>query len=106
MALQDAWKKARPALLEPVMAVEVVTPEEYMGDVMGDISSRRGRVQSMEARAGAQVITAKVPLAAMFGYATDLRSLSQGRANYSMQFDAYEQAPKSVAEEVIEKAAG
>ena len=106
MALQDAWKKARPALLEPVMAVEVVTPEEYMGDVMGDISSRRGRVQSMEARAGAQVISAKVPLAAMFGYATDLRSLTQGRANYTMQFDNYEQAPKNIADEVIEKAAG
>ena len=106
MALQDAWKKARPALLEPVMAVEVVTPEEYMGDVMGDISSRRGRVQSMEARAGAQVIAAKVPLSAMFGYATDLRSLSQGRANYTMQFDAYEQAPKAIADEIIEKAAG
>ncbi|MDA8016288.1 MAG: elongation factor G [Thermoanaerobaculia bacterium] len=106
LALQDAWKKARPALLEPVMAVEVVTPEEYMGDVMGDINSRRGRVQSMEARAGAQVISAKVPLAAMFGYATDLRSLTQGRANYTMQFDLYEQAPKNIADEVIEKAAG
>ena len=105
-ALQDAWKKARPALLEPVMAVEVVTPEDYMGDVMGDINARRGRVQSMEARAGAQVITAKVPLAAMFGYATDLRSMTQGRANYTMQFDAYEQAPKNIADEVIEKAAG
>ncbi|MEL7059990.1 MAG: elongation factor G [Acidobacteriota bacterium] len=106
MALQDAWKYAKPALLEPVMAVEVVTPEEYMGDVMGDINSRRGRVQSMEARAGAQVINARVPLSQMFGYATQVRSLTQGRANYSMQFDAYEQAPRDVADDVIAKAAG
>ncbi len=106
MALQDAWKKARPALLEPVMAVEVVTPEEYMGDVMGDLNSRRGRVQSMEARSGAQVINAKVPLSEMFGYATDVRSLTQGRANYTMQFDNYEQAPRNVSDEVIAKVAG
>ncbi|MEM8962400.1 MAG: elongation factor G [Acidobacteriota bacterium] len=106
MALQDAWKKAKPVLLEPVMAVEVVTPEEYMGDVIGDLNSRRGRVQQMEQRAGAQVITAKVPLSEMFGYATDLRSVTQGRANYSMQFDAYEPAPQAVSEEVIAKAAG
>ena len=106
MALQDAWKKAKPALLEPVMAVEVVTPEEYMGDVMGDLNSRRGRVQSMEARAGAQVINAKVPLSEMFGYATDVRSLTQGRANYTMQFDNYEQAPRNVSDEVIAKVAG
>jgi len=106
MAFQDACKRARPVLMEPIMAVEVVTPEEYMGEVIGDITSRRGRVQHMEARGNAQVITCKVPLAEMFGYATDLRSSSQGRANYSMQFASYEQAPKSVSEEVVAKAAG
>jgi len=106
MAYQDACKRARPILMEPIMAVEVVTPEEYMGEIIGDITSRRGRVQSMEARGNAQVIACKVPLSEMFGYATDLRSLSQGRANYTMQFAAYEQAPKSVSEEVVAKAAG
>ncbi len=106
MAFQDACKKARPVLLEPVMAVEVVTPEEYMGDVIGDLTSRRGRVQSMEARGNAQVISCKVPLSEMFGYSTDLRSRTQGRATYSMQFDSYEQAPKSVSEEIVAKAAG
>jgi len=106
MAFQDACKRARPVLMEPVMAVEVVTPEEYMGTVIGDITSRRGRIQSMEARGNAQVIACKVPLSEMFGYATDLRSASQGRANYSMQFSAYEQAPKSVSEEIVAKAAG
>ncbi|HXO20388.1 MAG TPA: elongation factor G [Thermoanaerobaculia bacterium] len=106
MAFQDACKRARPVLMEPIMAVEVVTPEEYMGEVIGDITSRRGRVQHMEARGNAQVITCKVPLSEMFGYATDLRSSSQGRANYSMQFASYEQAPKSVSEEVVAKAAG
>jgi elongation factor G len=106
MAFQDACKRARPVLMEPVMEVEVTTPEEYMGDVIGDITSRRGRIQSMEARGNAQVITCKVPLSEMFGYATELRSLSQGRANYSMQFSAYEQAPKSVETEVVAKAAG
>jgi len=106
MAFQDAMKKARPVLMEPVMDVEVVTPEDYMGEVIGDVTSRRGRVQQMEARGNSQVIKARVPLSEMFGYATDLRSLSQGRANYSMQFAAYEQAPKSVSEEVVAKAAG
>jgi elongation factor G len=106
MAFQDACKRARPVLMEPVMSVEVVTPEEYMGSVMGDITKRRGRIQHMEARGNAQVIACKVPLSEMFGYATDLRSASQGRANYSMQFSAYEQAPKSVSEEVVAKAAG
>jgi elongation factor G len=106
MALQDAMRRAEPALLEPVMAVEVVTPEEYMGDVIGDITSRRGRVQQMEARGNAQVVTCRVPLAEMFGYATDLRSQTQGRANYTMQFASYEQAPKNVSEEIIAKAAG
>jgi elongation factor G len=106
MALQDALKRGNPALLEPVMAVEVVTPEDYMGDVIGDITSRRGRVQQMEARGNAQVITCRVPLAEMFGYATDLRSQTQGRANYTMQFADYEQAPKGISEEIIAKAAG
>jgi elongation factor G len=106
MAFQDACKRARPVLMEPIMAVEVVTPEEYMGEVIGDITSRRGRVQSMEARGNAQVIACRVPLSEMFGYATDLRSLSQGRANYTMQFASYEQAPKNVSEEVVAKAAG
>lgn len=106
MAFQDATKKAKPVLLEPVMAVEVVTPEEYMGEIIGDLTSRRGRVQHMEPRGHVQVISCKVPLSEMFGYATDVRSLSQGRASYTMQFSAYEQAPKSVAEEVVAKAAG
>jgi elongation factor G len=106
MAFQDACKRARPVLMEPIMAVEISTPEEYMGDVIGDITSRRGRVQSMEARGSTQVITCKVPLSEMFGYATDLRSMSQGRASYSMQFSAYEQAPKNVEAEVVAKAAG
>ncbi|HEX6903453.1 MAG TPA: elongation factor G [Thermoanaerobaculia bacterium] len=106
MAFQDACKRARPVLMEPIMAVEVVTPEEYMGEIIGDVTSRRGRIQSMEARGNAQVIAARVPLSEMFGYATDLRSLSQGRANYSMQFASYEQAPKNVSEEVVAKAAG
>jgi elongation factor G len=106
MAVQDAIKKARPVILEPVMAVEVVTPEDYMGDIIGDLTSRRGRIQHMEGRGSAQVISSKVPLSEMFGYATDLRSRSQGRATYTMQFDSYEQAPKSVSEEVVAKAAG
>jgi len=106
MAFQDAAKKAKPVLLEPIMSVEVVTPEEYMGDVIGDLTSRRGRVQHMEPRGNVQVISCKVPLAEMFGYATDVRSLTQGRASYTMQFAAYEQAPKTVSEEVIAKAAG
>ena len=106
MAFQQACKQAQPVLLEPVMAVEIVTPEEYMGDVIGDVTARRGRVQHMEARGNAQVISCKVPLAEMFGYATDLRSVTQGRATYSMQFDNYEQAPKGVSEEVVAKAAG
>ncbi|MEM9597964.1 MAG: elongation factor G [Acidobacteriota bacterium] len=106
MAFQDACKKAKPVLLEPVMAVEVVTPEDYMGEVIGDLTSRRGRVQSMEARSGAQVVACKVPLSEMFGYATDLRSVTQGRADYTMQFDSYEQAPRTVSDEVVSKAVG
>ncbi|MDH3254406.1 MAG: elongation factor G [Acidobacteriota bacterium] len=106
MAFQEASKRAKPALLEPVMDVEVVTPEDYMGDVIGDITSRRGRVQSMEPRGNAQVIKCSVPLSEMFGYATDLRSRTQGRATYTMQFASYEQAPKTVSEEIVAKAVG
>jgi elongation factor G len=106
MAFQDACKRARPVLMEPVMSVEVVTPEDYMGEIIGDITSRRGRIQSMEGRGNSQVIACRVPLSEMFGYATDLRSMSQGRAQYTMQFAAYEQAPKNVSEEVVAKAAG
>ena len=94
MAFQDAAKKARPVLLEPVMRVEVVVPKEHMGDVMGNLSSRRGQIQSQEDRGGTQIINARVPLSEMFGYATDLRSRTQGRATYSMHFDRYEQAPQ------------
>ena len=100
---KEAVHKAGPVLLEPVMAVEVVTPEEYMGDVMGDLNGRRGRIAKMDSRAGAQIITAHVPLSAMFGYATDLRSKSQGRATFTMQFDHYERVPASLAEELMKK---
>ena len=106
MAYQEGAKKARPILLEPIMDVEAVTPEEYAGDVMGDLSRRRGKIQQMEERGGAKAIRAFVPLSEMFGYATQLRSMSQGRASYTMQFSAYEAAPKNVAEEVIAKVAG
>jgi elongation factor G len=106
MAFKDAAKKAHPALLEPVMRVEVVVPEEYMGDVIGDITSRRGHIQSMEARGGSQVINSRVPLSEMFGYATDLRSSTQGRGSYSMHFDRYEPTPASVSDEVIAKVQG
>jgi elongation factor G len=104
------WKKAaraaRPVLLEPIMAVEVVTPEEYMGDVIGDLSARRGRVEGMEQRGTSQVIRAQVPLSDMFGYATDLRSRTQGRATYTMQFDSYQEVPESIAREIIARATG
>ncbi len=103
IGFKEGARRANPVLLEPIMAVEVTTPEDYMGAVMGDLSSRRGRIEGMEARPGEQVITAKVPLANMFGYSTDLRSMSQGRANYTMEFFAYEEAPKAVADEIIEK---
>ena len=106
MAIKDALKKSNPVLLEPMMAVEVETPEEYMGDVMGNLSSRRGQIQGMGDRGNAKVIKAKVPLSEMFGYATDLRSGTQGRAVYTMQFDSYEAVPKNVAEEIISKAGG
>ena len=106
MAFQEAARKAHPILKEPMMDVEAVTPEDYAGDVMGDLSRRRGKIQHMDERGGAKVIRAHVPLSEMFGYATQLRSMSQGRASYTMQFLAYEPAPKSVADEVIAKVAG
>jgi elongation factor G len=106
MGFKEGCSKASPILLEPIMSVEVVVPEEYMGDVIGDLNSRRGHIMGMESRAGAQVITAMVPLAMMFGYATDVRSATQGRATYTMTFHHYEQVPKSVAEEIIAKVKG
>ena len=106
MAFQDAAKKAKAVLLEPIMRVEVVVPKDYMGDVMGDLASRRGRIQSQEDRGGTQIINARVPLSEMFGYATDLRSRTQGRATYSMHFDRYEQAPQNVSEEVVARIQG
>ncbi len=106
MAFKAACNNASPILLEPIMSVEVVTPEEFMGDVIGDLSSRRGRIQKIEARGNTQVIASYVPLALMFGYATDLRSKTQGRATYTMQFDHYEPAPLSVSEEVVAKVKG
>ena len=106
MAIKDALKKSDPILLEPVMAVEVETPEQYMGDVMGNLSGRRGKIEGMDDRSGNKVIRAKVPLGEMFGYATDLRSQTQGRASYTMQFDCYEPAPKSITDEVVAKAGG
>jgi elongation factor G len=101
MAFKEAMKRAKPKLLEPVMAVEVVTPEEYLGDVMGNLNSRRGRVEHLEPSGNAQKVEAKVPLAEMFGYATDVRSMSQGRATFTMQFDRYEEVPQSIAAEIV-----
>jgi elongation factor G len=106
MAFKEAARKAKPILLEPIMQVVVVTPEEYMGDVMGDLSSRRGRVGGMEQQGNSQVVNAQVPLSEMFGYATDLRSRTQGRATYTMQFDSYQQMPASVQEEVVTRVRG
>jgi elongation factor G len=106
MAFQDAAKRARPVLLEPIMRVEVVVPKEHMGDVMGNLSSRRGQIQSQEDRGGTQIINARVPLSEMFGYSTDLRSRTQGRATYSMHFDRYEQAPQNVSEEIVARMQG
>ena len=106
MAFKAAVAKAKPVLLEPVMEVEVVVPEEYMGDVIGDLNSRRGKIEGMEPRGKAQVIRARIPLAEMFGYATDLRSLSQGRAVYTMQFDRYEEVPSSIATGIVEQVNG
>ena len=104
--LQEGGPAAKPVLLEPIMAVEVVTPEDYMGDVIGDLSSRRGQVEGMEQRGTSHVVRAQVPLAEMFGYATDLRSRTQGRATYTMQFDSYQQVPESIAEEIVKRVRG
>jgi elongation factor G len=106
IAFKNGARAAHPVLLEPVMKVEIVTPEEYMGSITGDLSSRRGRIESMNSRPGAQIITATVPLAEMFGYETDLRSMTQGRASSTMHFARYEEAPKSVSEEIIAKVQG
>jgi elongation factor G len=106
MAFKEAARKADPALLEPMMAVEVTTPEDYLGDVIGDLNSRRGQIQAMEERFGSRVVKALVPLSEMFGYVGDLRSKTSGRASYSMQFDSYAEVPRSIAEEIIKKARG
>jgi elongation factor G len=104
MGLQKVFMEAHPILLEPVMTVEVTTPAEHAGDVIGDLNSRRGKILGMNPRHGVQVIDAQVPLAQMFGYATDLRSRTQGRATYTMQFSHYAQAPRQVSDEVMQKA--
>ncbi len=106
MAVKEACRRGKPVLLEPVMSVEVVTPEEYMGAIVGDLNSRRGRIASMEARGSSQVIRASVPLGQMFGYATEMRSMTQGRATYTMQFSRYEEVPTAIAEEIMAKVAG
>jgi elongation factor G len=106
IAFKEAAQRAKPVLLEPVMRVEVVVPKEFLGDVMGDLASRRGHIQSQEERGGTQIVSARVPLSDMFGYATDLRSRTQGRATYSMHFDRYEPAPQAVSEEVVARVQG
>jgi elongation factor G len=106
IAVKDAIAKAKPILLEPIMKVEVVVPIEFMGDIIGDLNSRRGKIKGMQERSGAQVIAADVPLSEMFGYSTTLRSMSQGRATYTMQFSHYERVPGSVSEEVVARKAG
>ena len=106
MAIQEACKKAGPVLMEPMMKVEVVVPEEYLGDVMGDINSRRGNIDSMDQRKDAHVLNAIVPLSRMFGYATDLRSITQGRAVFHMEFSNFNKVPNSVKDEILEKVHG
>jgi elongation factor G len=106
LAFKEAARRAKPVLLEPIAAVEVVTPEDYMGDVIGDLSSRRGKVEGMEQRGSSHVVRAQVPLAEMFGYATDLRSRTQGRATYTMQFHSYQQVPESIAREIVARVRG
>jgi elongation factor G len=106
MAFQEAAKRAKPILLEPIFKVEVVTPEEFLGDVIGDLSRRRGRIEGQDRRGNALAVTALVPLSEMFGYATDVRSMSQGRANYTMQFEKYDEVPSNVATKVIEERTG
>jgi elongation factor G len=106
MALKEAAKKAKPVLLEPIMHVEVVTPDEYLGDVVGDLNKRRGRMEGMDQRGTSQVIRAQVPLSEMFGYATDLRSRTQGRATYTMQFHSYQQVPENISKEIVARVRG
>src|SRR5579863_3726075 len=106
MCFKEACRRAHPVLLEPIMAVEVVTPEDFMGDVIGNLSARRGKVEGMEQRGNSQVVRAQVPLAEMFGYATDLRSRTQGRATYSMQFNSYQEVPESVSKEIVARVRG
>ena len=103
MAIKDAVAKADPVILEPMMRVEVTMPEEFMGDVIGDLNSRRGQVEGMDSRGSTQVVRSFVPLAEMFGYATDLRSMTQGRASYSMELSHYAEVPSSVAQELVAK---
>jgi elongation factor G len=106
LVFKKAAEQGKPVLLEPIMRVEAVTPEDYMGDVIGDLSSRRGRIEGMESRGSSQVIRAQVPLGDMFGYATDLRSRTQGRATYSMQFNSYQPVPDGIANEIIKRVRG
>jgi elongation factor G len=106
MGVRQAAQKAKPVLMEPVMSVEVVVPEEYMGDIIGDLSSRRGRIEGLELRGTSQIIKARVPLAQMFGYATAMRSLTQGRGSFTMHFGRYEEVPSAMAEEIISKVQG
>ena len=106
MAFKEAMKRAKPKLLEPTMAVEVVTPEDFLGDVMGNLNSRRGRIEEMQPMGNATTIKASVPLSEMFGYATDLRSMTQGRATFTMQFDRYEDVPQSIAAEIVDSNTG
>ena len=103
MALKEAVQKGAPALLEPIMRVEVTVPDDFMGDIIGDLNSRRGQIQGMEARGNAQIVKAMVPLSEMFGYATDMRSMTQGRASYSMFFDHYSQVPNNIAQQLMKK---
>lgn len=102
-AMEEACKKAEPVLLEPFMAVEIVTPDEFLGECIGDMNGRRGEISGMEARGSTQVIKARAPLSSLFGYATDLRSLTQGRANYTMLFDGYDVVPPSITEEIVKR---
>jgi elongation factor G len=106
MAIKQAVRKAKPVLLEPIMAVEVVVPEDYMGDVIGDLNSRRGRIEGLELRGTSQIIKSSVPLAQMFGYATELRSRTQGRGSFTMHFARYDEVPNALAEEIISKVQG
>jgi elongation factor G len=106
IAFKEAARRAKPVLLEPIFAVEVVVPEDFLGDVIGDLSRRRGRIEGQERRGNALAVTARVPLSEMFGYATDLRSNTQGRATYTMQFECYEEVPPNIAEKIIEQRTG